>query len=107
MGDTKESFINNNNFCMSFNILYDFYDFRYTINQAKEMFRFTPSQENDGRDKNMNDNVSRKSYMLKKEDSTSRPLLNRMHSAQEKWENKNLECKTKDEKSISTSSSIL
>lgn len=80
---------------------------RYTINQAKEMFRFTPSQENDGRDKNMNDNVSRKSYMLKKEDSTSRPLLNRMHSAQEKWENKNLECKTKDEKSISTSSSIL
>ncbi|XP_003696837.2 neuropeptides capa receptor-like [Apis florea] len=80
---------------------------KYTINQAKEMFRFTPSQENGGRDKNMKDNVPRKSYILKKEDSTSRPLLNRMHSAQEKWENKNLECKMKDEKSMSTSSSIL
>lgn len=71
------------------------------------MFRFTPSQENGGRDKNMKDNVPRKSYILKKEDSTSRPLLNRMHSTQEKWENKNLECKMKDEKSMSTSSSIL
>lgn len=71
------------------------------------MFRFTPSQENSGRDKNMNDNVPRKSYMLKKEDSTSKPLLNRMHSVQKKWENKNLEYKTKDEKSISTSNSIL
>ncbi|XP_076235783.1 neuropeptides capa receptor [Calliopsis andreniformis] len=53
---------------------------RYTICQAKEMFRFTASRESMGKDGNMNDNIPRKSYALKKEDSTSKPLLDTTHS---------------------------
>ncbi|XP_017787356.1 PREDICTED: neuropeptides capa receptor-like [Habropoda laboriosa] len=80
---------------------------RYTISQAKEMFRFTASRESVGKDGNMNDNVPRKSYMLRKEDSTSKPLLNRLHSAaQEQRNNASPACKTKEEKSMSTSSSV-
>lgn len=76
---------------------------RYTISQAKEMFRITASRENMGEDGNMNDNVPRKSYSLKKDDSTSKPLLNRMHGgAQEQRTNK-----TKEEISVTTTSSSL
>ncbi|CAK9804658.1 Neuropeptides capa receptor [Anthophora quadrimaculata] len=79
---------------------------RYTISQAKEMFRYTPSRESVGKDGNMNDNVPRKSYMLRKEDSTSKPLLNRLHSISQEQSNSNSPtCKMKDEKSMSTSSS--
>ena len=81
---------------------------RYTISQAKEMFRFTTSRETVSRDGNTNDNVARKSYLLKKEDSTSKPLLNRTHSAiQEERNNKNSVCNTNEEKSGSTTSSFL
>lgn len=81
---------------------------RYTISQAKEMFRFTTSRETANRDGNTNDNVVRKSYMLKKEDSTSKPLLNRTHSViQEERNNKDSVCNTNEEKSGSTTSSFL
>ncbi|KAK1131130.1 hypothetical protein K0M31_017424 [Melipona bicolor] len=81
---------------------------RYTISQAKEMFRFTTSRETASRDGNTNDNVVRKSYMLKKEDSTSKPLLNRTHSViQEERNNKDSVCNTNEEKSGSTTSSFL
>ncbi|KAF3425439.1 hypothetical protein E2986_11141 [Frieseomelitta varia] len=78
---------------------------RYTISQAKEMFRFTASRETVTRDGNTNDNVARKSYVLKKEDSTSKPLLNRTHSVIQ--EDKNSVCNTNEEKSGSTTSSFL
>ncbi|KZC04373.1 PREDICTED: neuropeptides capa receptor-like [Dufourea novaeangliae] len=81
---------------------------RYTIGQAKEMFRFTASRETVNRDENANDNASRKSYALKKEDSTSKPLLDRMHSvAREQASNKSAPSKRTVEESMSTASSIL
>ncbi|XP_060817022.1 neuropeptides capa receptor-like [Bombus pascuorum] len=81
---------------------------RHTISQAKEMFRFTTSREGVNRDGNINDNVARKSYMLKKEDSTSKPLLNRMHSGQQEEINKRDSTRnTEENKSGSTTSSVL
>lgn len=61
--------------------------FRYTIRQAKEMFRFTASRESMSKDGNMNDNVPRKSYTLKKEDSTAVALLDRANSVAQKQTN--------------------
>ncbi|XP_017766346.1 PREDICTED: neuropeptides capa receptor-like [Eufriesea mexicana] len=81
---------------------------RYTINQAKEMFRFTTTRENVGKDGGTNDVVARKSYGLKKEDSTSKPLLNRMHSdTQEERDNKSSARRTTEENSSSIISSVL
>ena len=81
---------------------------RYTISQAKEMFRFTASRENVDKDGNMNDNVSRKSYILKKEDPTSKPLLDRIHpTVQEQKSNTGSTCNTKTGNSMSTASSSL
>lgn len=59
------------------------------------MLRFTASRESVSRDGNANDNAHRKSYALKKEDSTSRPLLDRMHSVAPEHE------KSKDDSSKS------
>ncbi|CAL7936954.1 unnamed protein product [Xylocopa violacea] len=78
---------------------------RSTISQAKEMFRITTSRETAGKDGNMNDNVPRKTYTLKKEDSTSKPLLNRTDSVMQ--EQRNSAYKLKEEKSSSTTSSGL
>ncbi|XP_076760173.1 neuropeptides capa receptor [Xylocopa sonorina] len=78
---------------------------RSTINQAKEMFRITTSRETTGKDGNMNDNVPRKAYTLKKEDSTSKPLLNRVDSAMQ--EQRNSACKLREEKSSSTTNGNL
>lgn len=70
------------------------------------MFRFTASPENVSRD--ASDNVSRKSYALKKEDPTSRPLLEGMHPVdQEHEKNKNDSSKTTTEESMSTAISNL
>ena len=80
---------------------------RYTISQAKEMFRFTANRESVGKDGNMNDNGPRKSYTLKKEDSTSKPLLDRTHSvAQEQANNKSFPAKGRTEETVSTASSL-
>lgn len=81
---------------------------RYTISQAKEMFRFTASRENMDKDGNMNDNVSRKSCALRKEDSTSKPLLDRIHSVvNEQNSNSSSTFNNGTEKSMSTTSSAL
>ncbi|XP_031839764.1 neuropeptides capa receptor [Nomia melanderi] len=81
---------------------------RYTISQAKEMFRFTASRESVSRDGNANDNAPRKSYAPKREDSTSRPLLDRMHSVVREHErNKNDSSKSTGEESMSIASSNL
>ncbi|XP_003702318.2 neuropeptides capa receptor-like [Megachile rotundata] len=81
---------------------------RYTISQAKEMFRFTASRENMDKDGNMNDNVSRKSCALRKEDPTSKPLLDRIHSVvQEQNSNSSTAFHTETEKSMSTTTSAL
>ena len=81
---------------------------RYTISQAKEMFRFTASRESVGKDGNMNDNGPRKSYTLKKEDSTSKPLLDRTHSvAREQENNKSFPAKGRTVETVSTASSIV
>lgn len=72
------------------------------------MFRFTASRESVGKDGNMNDNGPRKSYTLKKEDSTSKPLLDRTHSvAQEQANNKSFPAKGRTDETVSTASSIL
>ncbi|XP_076282853.1 neuropeptides capa receptor [Lasioglossum baleicum] len=78
---------------------------RYTISQAKEMFRFKASRESVVRDEN--DNASRKSYNLKKEDATSKPLLDRMHSVAGEQANKSVLPKRTVEKTGSTASSNL
>ncbi|XP_078048146.1 neuropeptides capa receptor-like [Augochlora pura] len=81
---------------------------RYTISQAKEMFRFTASRESVARDGSMNDNASRKSYALKKQDSTSKPLLDRAHSVvREQASNRSDSSKRTTDESMSTASSIL
>ncbi|XP_053999844.1 neuropeptides capa receptor-like isoform X1 [Hylaeus anthracinus] len=81
---------------------------RYTISQAKEMFRFTASRDNVSKDGNTNDNVPRKSYALKKVDSTSRPLLDRMHSiAPEQTTNTSSTFERNTNEPVSTTSSIL
>ncbi|XP_043253429.1 neuropeptides capa receptor isoform X1 [Colletes gigas] len=80
---------------------------RYTISQAKEMFRFTASRESVSKDGNMNDNVSHKSYPPKKVDS-SRPLLDRMHSvAREQTSNVSSTSEGTTKESMSTASSNL
>lgn len=72
------------------------------------MFRFTAGREGVNRDGNINDNVARKSYMLKKEDFTSKPLLNRTHSGQQEERNKRDPAhNTEENKSGSTTSSVL
>ncbi|XP_017880475.1 neuropeptides capa receptor-like [Ceratina calcarata] len=78
------------------------YSVRNTINQAKEMFR-TKNGEALAKDGNTNDNVSRKPYMLRKEDSTEKPLLNRTQSAsQEQRDENDPACKLLLQKTIST-----
>ncbi|XP_076175863.1 neuropeptides capa receptor isoform X2 [Ptiloglossa arizonensis] len=84
-------------------------NFKHSVSQAKEMFRFTTSRESVSKDGNMNDNVPRKSYPLKKEDSTSRPLLDRMHSVAREQTNSTSSTSERQtrENSESTANSIL
>lgn len=80
---------------------------RCTIDQAKEMFRFT-SRDDDGKDQNRNDNPSRKSYVLKKEDSTSAPLLSRVNSTvQEQISTESGRSEHRVQEALFTESSIL
>lgn len=74
---------------------------RYSINEAKEIFR-TKNGETLAKNGNMNDNVSRKTYMLRKEDSTEKPLLNR---TQEQTDENDPARKLALQKTISTTTS--
>lgn len=80
---------------------------RCTIDQAKEMFRFT-SREDVSKDKNRNDNPPRKSYVLKKEDSTSKPFLGRVYSTtQDRISSDSQTSESGIQQSLSTESSVL
>ncbi|KAG7198423.1 hypothetical protein KM043_005811 [Ampulex compressa] len=52
---------------------------RYTIGQAKDILRLASNREAARREKNANDISPRKLYASKKEDSSSKPLLNHTH----------------------------